>query len=257
MDGTPAGRADTTARGLGTQASIRSRLLGWRCQSGGRGVEPTDQTQGHKASGPLGSGPCRDHHADHRSGPLTASQGSSGASPGCITTPRTCGGCCAIAWTGACNAPPAAPKSATSRRSASGSPATGPGPKKRQAPQGRHLLLRRVRRFADPDRALDLGAPRQDPGAGPPVQLEARLDRRRVVLGSNGGGCQLAFHVQPGSYHTDSLIGVLGELRRFLGGQKATLAVGWAGCPSQQQAAGVHCQPAPLAGGGAAARLCP
>src|SRR4029453_6879865 len=54
-------------------------------------------------------------------------------------------------------------------------------PKKRQAPQGRHLLLRRVRRFADPDRALDLGAPRQDPGAGPPVQLEARLDRRRVV----------------------------------------------------------------------------
>jgi hypothetical protein len=37
-------------------------------------------------------------------------------------------------------------------------------------------------------------------------------------VGCDGGGCQLAFHVQPGSYHTDSLIGVLGELRRFLGG---------------------------------------
>jgi len=33
--------------------------------------------------------------------------------------------------------------------------------------------------------------------------------------------------------------------------------VGWAACPSQQQDAGVRRQPAPLAGGGAAARLCP
>src|SRR5829696_8445198 len=141
-----------------------------------------------------------------------------------------CGGCCAIGWTGACNARPAAPKRATSRRSASGSPATGPGSKERQARQGRHLLLRRVRRFADPDRALDLGAPRQDSGAGPSVQLEACLDRGRVWVGSTGGGGQLAFHVQPGSYNTDSLIGVLGELRRFLGGQKATLL--WDGLPA-------------------------
>jgi DDE superfamily endonuclease len=38
-----------------------------------------------------------------------------------------------------------------------------------------------------------------------------------------GGGAQLAFHVQAGSYDTASLIGVLKQLRRVLGGQKATL----------------------------------
>jgi hypothetical protein len=38
-----------------------------------------------------------------------------------------------------------------------------------------------------------------------------------------GGGTQLASHVRVGNYDTDSLIQVLGELRRFLGGEKATL----------------------------------
>src|SRR5215216_3336214 len=151
---------------------------------------------------------------------------------GCVTTPRRCGGCCAIGWTGACNAPPAAPKSATSRRSASGSPATGPGSKKRQARQGRHLLLGRVRRLADSDRALDLGAPRQDSGAGPSVQLEACLDRRRVVLWLRWWRLPARLPVQPGSDNTDSLIGVLGELRRFLGGQKATVL--WDGLPAHR-----------------------
>jgi hypothetical protein len=41
-----------------------------------------------------------------------------------------------------------------------------------------------------------------------------------LCFGSTGGGCQLAFHVQPGSDNTDSLIGVLGELRGFLGGRR-------------------------------------
>jgi transposase len=53
-----------------------------------------------------------------------------------------------------------------------------------------------------------------------------------LCFGSDGGGCQLAFHVQPGSYNTDSLIGVLGELRRFLGGQKATVL--WDGLPAHR-----------------------
>jgi hypothetical protein len=53
-----------------------------------------------------------------------------------------------------------------------------------------------------------------------------------LCFGCDGGGCQLAFHVQPGSYNTDSLIGVLGELRRFLGGQKATLL--WDGLPAHR-----------------------
>jgi hypothetical protein len=46
---------------------------------------------------------------------------------------------------------------------------------------------------------------------------------------------QLAFHVRAGNYHTDSLIKVLGELRRFLGGEKATLL--WDGLPSHRSAA--------------------
>ncbi len=44
-----------------------------------------------------------------------------------------------------------------------------------------------------------------------------------LCYGIGGGGAQLCFHVQAGNDDTDTLIGVLGELRAFLGGQKATL----------------------------------
>jgi DDE superfamily endonuclease len=44
------------------------------------------------------------------------------------------------------------------------------------------------------------------------------------------GGAQLAFHHHPDAYDTDSLIGALGQLRRFHGGQKATLV--WDGLPA-------------------------
>jgi transposase len=53
-----------------------------------------------------------------------------------------------------------------------------------------------------------------------------------LCFGSAGGGFKLAFHVQPGSYDTERLIGVLGELRGFLGGQKATLL--WDGLPAHR-----------------------
>ena len=53
-----------------------------------------------------------------------------------------------------------------------------------------------------------------------------------LCYGPAGGGCQLAFHLQPGNYDTDTLIGVLGELRRFLGGEKATLL--WDGLPAHR-----------------------
>jgi hypothetical protein len=53
-----------------------------------------------------------------------------------------------------------------------------------------------------------------------------------LCYGPGGGGCQLCFHLQPGSYDTDTLIVVLGELRRFLGGQKATLL--WDGLPAHR-----------------------
>jgi DDE superfamily endonuclease len=56
-----------------------------------------------------------------------------------------------------------------------------------------------------------------------------------LCYGVGGGGASLAFHIQPGSYNTDSLIEVLGELRRFLGGEKATLL--WDGLPAHRSRA--------------------
>jgi hypothetical protein len=56
-----------------------------------------------------------------------------------------------------------------------------------------------------------------------------------TCYGLRGGGAQLAFHITAGSYDTDTLIEVLGELRRFLGGEKATLL--WDGLPAHRSTA--------------------
>jgi transposase len=56
-----------------------------------------------------------------------------------------------------------------------------------------------------------------------------------ICYGVRGGGAQLAFHVTAGNYDTDTLIQVLGELRRFLGGEKATLL--WLGLPAHRSRA--------------------
>jgi len=53
-----------------------------------------------------------------------------------------------------------------------------------------------------------------------------------LCYGSRGGGAQLAFHHQPVAYDTDTLIQALDKLRRFLGGQKATLL--WDGLPAHR-----------------------
>jgi hypothetical protein len=53
-----------------------------------------------------------------------------------------------------------------------------------------------------------------------------------LCYGVRGGGAQLCFHVTAGNYDTDTLIQVLGELRRFLGGEKATLL--WDGLPAHR-----------------------
>jgi transposase len=53
-----------------------------------------------------------------------------------------------------------------------------------------------------------------------------------LCYGIGGGGAQLCFHVTAGNYDTDTLIGVLGELRKFLGGEKATLL--WDGLPAHR-----------------------
>jgi hypothetical protein len=42
-----------------------------------------------------------------------------------------------------------------------------------------------------------------------------------LCYGSRGGGAALALHHQVDAYNTDTLIQALGELHRFLGGQKA------------------------------------
>jgi hypothetical protein len=56
-----------------------------------------------------------------------------------------------------------------------------------------------------------------------------------LCYGVRGGGAQLCFHVTAGNYDTDTLIQVLGELRRFLGGEKATLL--WDGLPAHRSRA--------------------
>jgi transposase len=56
-----------------------------------------------------------------------------------------------------------------------------------------------------------------------------------LCYGSRGGGAQLAFHHQVGAYDTDTLIGALGQRRRFLGGQMATLL--WDGLPAHRSRA--------------------
>jgi transposase len=52
-----------------------------------------------------------------------------------------------------------------------------------------------------------------------------------LCYGSHGGAA-LAFHHQVGAYDTETLIGALEGLRRFLGGQKATLV--WDGLPAHR-----------------------
>ena len=56
-----------------------------------------------------------------------------------------------------------------------------------------------------------------------------------LCYGSGGGGAALAFHHQVGAYDTETLIGALEQLRRFLGGQKATLV--WDGLPAHRSLA--------------------
>jgi hypothetical protein len=54
-----------------------------------------------------------------------------------------------------------------------------------------------------------------------------------LCYGVWGGGAQLAFHVTAGSYDTEQLIEVLGELRKFLGRGEGHAAVGRAAVASQ------------------------
>jgi hypothetical protein len=100
--------------------------------------------------------------------------------------------------------------------------------------RGSHRL-RRERAQPDPERPPDLGA------AWPTIHLDPTPStgkprwRRRCATAYRGGGAQLYFHVTAGNYDTDTLIEVLGELRQFLGGEKATLL--WDGLPAHRSRA--------------------
>ena len=56
-----------------------------------------------------------------------------------------------------------------------------------------------------------------------------------LCYGSRGGGAAVAFHHQLDAYNTQTLIGALAELRRALGGEKATLV--WDGLPAHRSLA--------------------
>jgi transposase len=56
-----------------------------------------------------------------------------------------------------------------------------------------------------------------------------------LCYGVRGGDAQLCFHVTPDNYDTDRLVEVLEGLRRFLGGEQATLL--WDGLPAHRSRA--------------------
>jgi transposase len=75
-------------------------------------------------------------------------------------------------------------------------------------------------------------------GVTPVIRHRCKWERASLAAGlcyGSRGGAALAFHHQPGAYDTDTLIGALDQLRRFLGGQQATLV--WDGLPAHRSRA--------------------
>jgi hypothetical protein len=107
-------------------------------------------------------------------------------------------------------------------------------PQIKQAPTAQSLagLLRRKRARSDAQRAPHLGARGQTPTLTHPFNWKKAV---ALCYGVRGGGAQLCVHVTAGNDDTDRLIEVLKELRRFLGGEKATLL--WDGLPSHRSTA--------------------
>src|SRR5512132_1115145 len=104
-------------------------------------------------------------------------------------------------------------------------------------------------------RALDVGTAWAAAAAGPSVQLEARVDGCRAVLW--GGRRGVTALLPPAGRqlrhrHPDRGARRVAALPRRAEGDAV---VGWPARPPQQGHAGVHREPAPLAGGRAAARL--
>jgi transposase len=159
-----------------------------------------------------------------------------------------------LGWT--VQRPSTGPPSATRRRSTAGSRNAGRGFCKRPTTQSLPGLLRRDRAQPDPN-VRRTWAPRgQPPTLTHPFNCKKASMAAALCYGVRGGGAQLCLHVTPGNYDTDTLTEVLSELRQFLGWGAGHPALGRAARASQPSDAGLAGDPAVLAGGGAAIRLC-
>jgi DDE superfamily endonuclease len=110
-----------------------------------------------------------------------------------------------------------------------------PAIKQRPTAQSLPGLPRRVRAQPDPNVGRTWAPKGQPPTLTHPFNWKKASMAAAICYGVRGGGCQLCFHVRAGNYDTDRLIQVLGELRCFLGGEKATLL--WDGLPAHRSAA--------------------
>src|SRR5215213_5687603 len=136
---------------------------------------------------------------------------------------RRCGGCCATGWAGACSAPSARPENATRKRSSTGSPRSGRGSNSGSRRIGLACLLRRVGHLADPTGAPQLVPAGTYAGPAAPDGLEAASMAAALGYRPDGTKARLCFHLQPDSYDTDSLIGVLEQLKGFYAGHRVVL----------------------------------
>jgi hypothetical protein len=155
------------------------------------------------------------------------------ASAGCAIILRTSGASCGR-WAGPCSGPSAAPSNATRPRSLAGSRPTGPGSTKNARRRGAWIVFLDESGVGFTPPVRRTWAPR---GHTPILRHYQRHWTRLSIAGMccyrpDGTGARLAVHLQPGSYNDQVLIGVLGQLRRFLHGQKVTLL--WDGLPSHR-----------------------
>src|SRR6266508_2915478 len=137
-------------------------------------------------------------------------------------------------WAGRYSGPSGALPSATRTPSPAGSSRTGPGSAKNARRRGAWLVFLDESGVSFTPPVRRTWAPR---GRTPILRHRQRHWSRLSIAGMccyrpDGTRARLAVHLQPGSYNDQVLIGVLGQLRRFLGGQKVTLL--WDGLPSHR-----------------------
>ena len=203
------------------------------CAAGRAGRRPKrDSRQRRRVERALGQGAWRTG-STATCGPWAGSRWSSSASLASATIPPM-GGASSGRWAGPSSGPSAGPASGTRRRSPAGSSRTGPGSAKNARRRGAWIVFWDESGVSFTPPARRTWAPR---GRTPVLRHRQRNGARlsMAAMGCyrpDGTRARLAFHLQPGSYNDLLLIGVLGQLRRFLHGEKATLL--WDGLPSHR-----------------------